>query len=122
MTVAGQTQDTLDKPSRFSFWFIVGIIVLAACLHLGGPLVVILFSFFALTKLNFLPRRGRWVAVGLFLFLGATLAYGLGLFINQMVKALPEIADRAIPAVIESAKKYQMILRFTDFDHFQEAP
>src|SRR5258708_16214675 len=115
MTVAGQTQDTLDKPSRFSFWFIVGIIVLAACLHLGGPLVVILFSFFALTKLNFLPKRGRWVAVGLFLFLGAVLVYGLGVFINQMVKALPEISDRAIPAAIEVAKRYQKEFPFTDF-------
>src|SRR6476620_4286451 len=101
MTVAGQTQDTLDKPSRFSFWFIAAIIVLAAWLHLGGPLVVILISFFALTKLNFLPKRGRWVAVGLFLFLGAVLAYGLWLFINQMVRALPDITDRAIPVVIE---------------------
>jgi predicted PurR-regulated permease PerM len=120
MTVAGQTQDTLDKPSRFSFWFIAGVLVVAACLHLGWPLVVILFSFFALTKLNFLPKRGRWAAVGLFLFLSATLAYGLGLFVNQMVRALPEIADRAIPAVIEWAKKYQMDLPFTDFDSLKE--
>ena len=79
--MAGQTH-SLDKPSRFSFLFFAGILVLTACLRLGGPLVVILFSFFALTKLNFLPGRGRWVAVGLFLFLWATLAYGLGLFIN----------------------------------------
>jgi predicted PurR-regulated permease PerM len=121
MTVAGQMQTTLDKPSRFSFWFIAGVVVVAALLHLGGPLVVILFSFFALTKLNFLRKRGPWVAVGLFLFLSAALAYGLGVFINQMVKALPDIADRAIPVVIEWARKYQMDLPFTDFDSLKES-
>jgi predicted PurR-regulated permease PerM len=121
MIAAGQTQSLVDKPTRFSFWFIAGVLVVAAMLHLGGPLVVILFSFFALTKLNFLRKRGPWVAVGLFLFLGATLAYGLGLFINQMVRALPDIADRAIPVVIEWAKKYQMDLPFTDFDSLKES-
>src|ERR1051325_3258324 len=120
MTAAGQTQNAPDKPTRFSFWFIAGVLAVTAMLHLGGPLVVILFSFFALTKLNFLRRRGRWVAVGFFLFLGAVLVYGLGLFINQMVRALPDIADRAIPVVIEWAKKYQMDLPFTDFDSLKE--
>jgi predicted PurR-regulated permease PerM len=119
MTVAGQTEG-VDKPSRFSFWFIGGVLAVAALLHLGGPLVVILFSFFALTKLNFLPKRGRWVAVGLFIFVGATLVYGLGLFINQMVRALPDIADSAIPVVIEWAKRYQMEVPFTDFDSLKE--
>ncbi len=111
---------TLDKPSRFSYAFIAGTIILAAWLHLGVPLVVTLFSFFALTKLNFLPRRGKWAAVTLFLFLVVVLAYGLGLFINQMVKALPDIADQAIPLVIQWAKDHQMELPFTDYDSLKE--
>jgi len=120
MNEAGQWQGSVDKPSRFSYVFIATTLVAAAWLHLGVPLVVTLFSFFALTKLNFLKRRGRWTAVVLFLFLVVVLAYGLGLFINQMVKALPDIADQAIPMAIQWAKEHQMELPFTDYDSLKE--
>ena len=121
MKLAGQIQGVPDKPTRFSYAFIAATLVIAAWLHLGAPLVVALFSYFALTKLNFLPRRGKWAPVTLFLFLVAVLAYTLGLFVNQMVRALPEIAEQAIPLVIEWAKKHQMELPFTDYDSLRES-
>jgi len=120
MRLVDETRSALSGPDRFSFWFFAGILVLAAVLRLGGPLVAILFSFFILNKLNLLPKLGKWPAVAVFLLLGCGLAYGLGLFVNQMVKALPDIADRAIPAVIDLAKRYQMDLPFTDFDSFRD--
>src|ERR1041385_7436598 len=120
MNPVGLIQTVPDKATRFSYVFIAVAIILAAWLHLGAPLVVALFSFFALSKLNFLPRRGKWAPVNLFLFLVAVLAYTLGLFVNQMVRAIPEIADQAIPLAIEWAKQHQMQLPFTDYDSLRE--
>src|SRR6266567_3737433 len=120
MHFAGGDRKTMGTPRQISFWFITATLVLVGWLHLGIPLVATLFSYFALTKLNFLKGRGRWAAVVLFLILIAGFAYGLGFFINHMVRALPEIADEAIPLVIQWAKQHQMDLPFTDYDSLKE--
>jgi predicted PurR-regulated permease PerM len=112
---------TLNKPARLSYWFILGVLVLVGWLHLATPFLVILFAYLALTKLDFFKRFGKWPAVILFLILLAAVAYGLGWVINQAVQStLPDIADRAIPLVIDWAKKHNIELPFTDFDSLKD--
>jgi len=108
-------------PTRVSYWFILGTIVLVGWLHLATPLLAILFAYLALTKLNFFKRFGKSLPVMLFLVVLAAVSYGLGWVINQAVQTtLPEIGDRAVPLVIEWAKKHNIELPFTDFDSLKD--
>src|SRR6476646_7986120 len=105
----------VNQPSRVSYWFILGSIVLVGWLHLAMPLLAILFAYLALTKLYLFRRWCRWPAVVIFLIFLAGLAYGLGALINQAVQTLPVIADEAIPKVIQWAKQHNIELPFADF-------
>jgi predicted PurR-regulated permease PerM len=64
--------------------------------------------------------RGKWPVVAIFLALLAGLAYAVTFFIHATVKALPNIADRAVPAVIQWATDHQIQLPFTDLDTLKE--
>jgi predicted PurR-regulated permease PerM len=108
-------------PARFSYLFIAGTLIVAGVLQLATPLVVALFSYFALTKLHFVKRWSKWVAVGLFMVLILSATYALGHFLRQTVRALPEIADKAIPSVIHFAREYQVELPFTDYDSLKDS-
>lgn len=108
-----------NLPKRFSFYFFAGTLVLAGWLHLATPLIVALFAYLALTKLHF-KRGGKWLTVILFLALISGLAYGIGYVINEAVNDLPDIADKAIPSVIQWAKSYKIELPFTDYDSLKE--
>ena len=118
MTQAGASQQTATRPVRVSYLFMLATLVLVGWLHLATPLLAALFSYLALTRLHWGKRR--WLAVGLFLGLLAGLAYGLGHFINHAVRALPEIADKAIPSILQWARQYQIELPFTDYDSLKE--
>ena len=111
---------TGGRPARFSYLFMVGTLVLIGGFRLATPLLVAFFAYLALTKLHFLKRGGKALAVGLFLILVSAISYGLGHFINDTVKALPEIADKAIPSVIQWAREYQIELPFTDYDSLKD--
>lgn len=108
------------KPARFSYWFIAATLVLIGWLHLATPLLAILFSYLALTKLNFLKHRGKWVAVVLLLVLVSAAAYGLGYIINQAVRTLPDVADVAIPKIIQWAKQHRIEPPFSDYDSLKD--
>src|SRR6266850_1513492 len=110
----------VSRPARVSYLFMVGTIILVGALHLATPLLAALFTYLALATLHFLKRRGKWVAIVLFLILLAALAQGLAFFINQAVRTLPEIAREAIPKVIQWAKEHQIELPFTDYDSLKE--
>jgi predicted PurR-regulated permease PerM len=109
-----------SRPARFSYLFMAGTLILLGCFRLATPLLVALFAYLALTKLNFIKRGGKALAVGLFLILVSGISYGLGHFINDTVRALPEIADKAIPSVIDWAREYQIELPFTDYDSLKD--
>lgn len=117
---AENTKPSPSTPARFSFLFMLGTIILVGSLHLATPLLAALFAYLALTKLQFLKRRGKWLAIVFFLILIAALAYGLAHFLNQTVRALPKIADQAIPLVIQWAKAHQIELPFTDYDSLKD--
>jgi predicted PurR-regulated permease PerM len=120
MIEAGQIKQTAIKPKRFSYLFMVATLIVVGWLHLATPLLAALFSYLALALLPLEKRRGKWLAVGLFLVLLAGAAYQLGYFINHSVRAFPEIADKAIPSIIRWAKQYQIELPFTDFDSLKD--
>jgi predicted PurR-regulated permease PerM len=113
-------QPTEGKPARISYLFMLGTLVLVGGFRLATPLLVAFFAYLALTKLHFVKRGGKLLAVALFLILVSALAYGLGHFVNQTVRALPEIAEKAIPSVIQWARQYQIELPFTDYDSLKD--
>ena len=113
-------QPTEGNPARISYLFILGTLVLVGCLHLATPLLVAFFAYLALSILHFRRRVGKWLTVALFVVLVSAVTYGLGFFVNQSLRALPEIADKAIPSVIQWAQHNQIELPFTDYDSLKE--
>ena len=111
----------IAKPEKVSYVFIAAILVLVAWLHLGAALIAGLFAYLALTRLNCFKRLGKWVSVVLFILFLAGALYALGFIINQTVHALPEIADNAIPPIIDWARQHHIELPFTDYDSLKDA-
>src|SRR3989440_9274826 len=99
---------------RFSYLFILLVIIVTGWTHLATPLLTVLFSYFALCRLNFWERK--WLAVLLFLVVVSGLLYGLGSLVWRAYFALPEIASVAIPPMIAYAKNHGVELPFTDLD------
>src|SRR5262245_24787048 len=116
-----QPPQRLALPARVSFVLMAITFVLAGWLNLAGPLVCGLFAYLALTKLHFTKQLRRWLAVLFFVVLLCGLAYALGYIINATIRALPEIADKAIPTVIQWAKQHNIELPFTDYDSLKDA-
>jgi predicted PurR-regulated permease PerM len=120
MDIDGPNQRVVTKPVWLSYAFMAVVAVLVGVLHLGFPFIAALFAYLALTKLNFIKRRGRWVPVLIFIILLAAFAYGLGYVVNQAVRVLPDVAEQAIPSVIQWAKQHQIELPFTDYDSLKD--
>ena len=110
-----------SRPVFFSYWFILGAIILMGWLHLGGPVVATLFAYFALNKLHIDVRVGKVLALIFFLVLLSAVGYGLGFLINRTVRDLPEIAEKAIPSVLEYAEKQKIKLPFEDYQTLKDA-
>ena len=89
----------MTKPARISYWFIFLTIVCVGWLHLATPLLAALFSYFALSKLDF-GTRSKWLPVSLFTVLIVGIALGLAYFVQQSIYALPRIAETTIPSFI----------------------
>jgi predicted PurR-regulated permease PerM len=87
---------------------------------LGVLLLSILFSYFALSKLDFLKDQRKWLPITLFVALLAGAAYGLTFFISATASALPGIAENALPAVIQWANEHRIHLPFTDFESLKD--
>ena len=104
----------MSRAARFSYFFILVMLVLTGVFHLATPLLTILFSYFALCKLDF--TRRRWVSVVIFLVLVSGILYGLGYLIKQTVYALPKIADESIPSIIAYLKSKNIDLGFDDVE------
>ena len=52
-------------PTRLSYVVLAATIILAGILHLAAPLLVVLFSYFALRQLYFLTKK-KWLALIMF--------------------------------------------------------
>jgi predicted PurR-regulated permease PerM len=110
-----------DRSVRFSFFFMAALLLLIIGLRLATPLLAALLSYLALSRLSLGKRVGKWLAVCAFLVCLSSIAYGPGYFVNRTVKALPEIADKAIPSVISWARPCNIELPFTDYDTLKDA-
>lgn len=95
------------------------MLLLTGWFHLATPLLAALFSYFTLRQLRYVCRA-RWLAVLVFMVFVSVVGYGLGFFVNQTVKAIPEIANKAIPVVIKTAQERQIELTFTDYESMLE--
>jgi predicted PurR-regulated permease PerM len=110
----------MSQANRISFAFILLVLVLVGWLRMGALLLSVLFSYFAITKLNFMKPRGKWLAVAIFLALLAGLAYALTYFIHATVLALPTIAEKSVPIISKWATDHQIKLPFTDLDSLKD--
>jgi len=105
----------MTRAERFSYLFIFLVIVLAGALHLATPLVTVLFSYFALSRLSF--TKQKWLSVLLFLFVVAGVLYGFGYLVKQTVRALfATLESESLPAMIAYAHKHNIELPFSDFE------
>lgn len=105
----------MTTPTRISYGVLAGTIVLVGLLHLGPPLLALLFSYFALRKLLVLTKS-KWLALILFIVVAAAIAYATGHFTRVAVRALPEVAENTIPPAINWAQARQIELPFTDLE------
>ncbi len=104
---------TMNRQTRISFWIFAGLLLLVGLLRMGTPLLAALLSFFALHKLHWARNKG--VAILLFTLLLLGSSYGLAHFTNQARVALPTVADKAIPSLIDYGEKQGVTLPFTDW-------
>ena len=107
--------------ARISYLFMLVTLILTGWLHLAPLLISVLFAYLALAKLHVVLRRGsRTLAVLLFLVLVCAISYALGHFVNMAVRALPHIAEDAVPSIIKWASDRQIELPFTDYDSLRD--
>ena len=106
-------------PTRLSYGVLAATIILAGLLHLGVPLLVVLFSYFALRQLYFLTKR-KWLALILFGVVVAGIATAAVFLTRAAVLALPDVADTSIPSASAWALKRQIELPFTDFESLRQ--
>jgi len=106
-------------PTRVSYAVLAATIILAGFLHLGAPLLVVLFSYFALRQLYFLTTR-KWLALALFIIAVAGIAAAGVYFTRAAILALPDVADTSIPSASAWAQKRQIELPFSDFDSLRQ--
>ena len=107
-------------PTRLSYAVLAATITLAGFFHLGVPLLVILFSYFALRQFYFFTRR-KWIALALFVVVVAGIA-AAGIYVTRVaILALPDVADTSIPSANAWAQKRQIELPFWDFDSLRQS-
>lgn len=107
-------------PTRLSYVVLAATIALAGVLHLGAPLLVVLFSYFALRQLYFVTRR-KWLALVLFGVVVAGIAAAAVFLTRAAVLALPDVADTSIPSASAWAQRRQIELPFSDFESLRQA-
>src|SRR2546421_10770814 len=93
---------------RFSYLFILLVIIVTGWTHLATPLLTVLFSYFALCRLNLWQRK--WLAVLLFLVVVSGLLYGLGSLVWRVIRALPHNSSQSTPSLIAYPKTHPLAL------------
>src|SRR5262245_17927490 len=105
--------DRMSKPQRISYVIMAALLVLVVWLQLGTLLLTAMFGYFALRLLTF--RGRRWGAVLVYVVAVAGIGFGLFFFTRAALVALPELAEKAIPAVANYAEQRGIELGFTDY-------
>jgi predicted PurR-regulated permease PerM len=102
-------------PARLSYGVLALTIILAGLLHLGTPLLVVLFAYFALRQLLYLVKR-KWLALILFIVVVSGIGAAAVYFTRVALLALPDVADTSIPSASAWAQQRRIELPFTDFE------
>src|SRR2546423_1208625 len=105
----------MTTPTHIAYFILALTLVLVGALHLGAPLLALLFSYFALSKFLLLTKR-KWLALLLFILLAAGISFCAGYFTRAAMKALPEAAEHSIPSASAWAEAREIPLPFTDFE------
>lgn len=105
----------MTTPARISYGVLVLMLILAGVLHLGAPLLAVLFSYFALRQLLLLTKR-KWLALLSFILVALGIAFCAVYFTRAALAALPEVAEHSIPSASAWAQARQIELPFTDFE------
>ena len=103
----------MSQSTRISYAIMATLLVLIGWLHLGMLVLTTLFGYFALQKFSF--GKSKLLGVAFYLIVVMAVAYGLFYFSRQAYVALPKIAERTIPAVVDYAEKKHIELPFTDY-------
>lgn len=105
----------MSRSTRISYVIMAAALVLIGWLHLSTLVLTALFGHFALTVLSF--GRSKALAIVLYVIGVVGIGYGLFYFTSQVYKtrALSEIAEKTIPAVVNFAEKQGIELPFTDY-------
>lgn len=113
------TELTVDAktPLRFSFAFMVLFIICVACSKLGTPLITTFFSFLILDNLRIVKRK--WLATIIFTALVVVIFYAFVHFSRQAVAALPDVANKSLPIVVDFLRNHNLDLPFTDLATFK---
>src|ERR1051326_5907423 len=107
-------------PVRLSYGVLAATIILLGLLHLGVPLLAVLFSYFAVRQLYLLTKR-KWLALVLFGVVVAGIATAAVFLTRAAILALPDVADTSLPSASAWAEKRQIDLPFNDFESFKKA-
>ena len=108
-------------PTRLSYGVLALTIALAGLLHLAAPLLVVLFSYFALRQLYFLTKR-KWLALILFGIVVAGIAAAGGILCSRCHSCACRMwLIRPFPRASAWAQKRQIELPFTDFESLRQA-
>src|SRR5215831_7020302 len=114
-----KSERIMITPTRVSYAVLAATIILAGFLHLGAPLLVVLFSYFALRQLYSFTRR-KWLALSLFIIAVSGIAAAGVYFTRAAILALPDVADTSIPSASAWAQKRQIDLPFSDFEGLRQ--
>lgn len=109
----------MTKIAKFSYIVLGTTLVLIGILHLGAPLLALLFSFLVLKKLGRFIHN-KWLTLAVFIIIVAAIGFTAGHFIRAAVAALPKIADNSIPAATAWAEAREIHLPFTDFEGLKD--
>lgn len=103
----------MSRPTRISYGFMAGLLVIVAVMGLATPLLTVLFSFFLLHVFSF-KGRSKSMAVALFLISVAAVCLGVTIFMAHTLVAAPQIGDRLIPKLVDYASRWNVELPFKD--------
>ncbi len=107
-------ETTAIKVTKISFLFLTTTLVVVGWFGLAIPLITVLFSYLALSRLKFFNRPE--VSIILFIILVSSIFYGFVFFTTEAIEALPHIAEKSIPIVIDFAKQQGWELPFSDLE------
>ena len=104
----------MTHTKNMSFVFMALLFIILGKIQLMGAFLIILFSYMALSCLQF--QKKRWVGIALFFVMVTLVFYSFGFVINKAIIVIPKVVEQAIPKVVEYAAEQEIDLPFSDVD------